>query len=484
VLIITADDLGLELGAYGSDLVPTPNIDRFAESATVFDLAWVTESSCSASRSSLFTGLFPHSNGQVGLAGAGAAMHDAALPLLLPVQLEAAGYQTGLIGKLHVAPREAFGWDYMPERVPREVVGMAGLAATYWDEAGTAPWMLVVSYADPHASFGQECRDCGFPPQVEGLPEVPIEPSARTILPFQGVDSPDQRIRTANYLNSVSRLDTGIGLLFEELERRELSERTLVIFLSDHGPPFDRAKTTTYEAGLRVPFMLRWPGVSTPGRTSAPVSTIDIVPTVLDALGLAIPRLVQGRSLRPVLTGDDDEWRTYLFAGFHAHSRGQYYPRRAVRGDRYKLIHNLMSGRARPLTGIDGDRGLRAARKRTYRNPEIETAFETFADPPEFELYDLESDPFERVNLADDEAYGEVLGDLLSTLRQWRVDTSDPLLEPAAVAQMEARFRAPPRNPLRWSRVRWLVWAVSLWLLLGAFRRIRQSRETSSPSAS
>ncbi len=111
ILLVTADDLGLQLGCYGDTIAHTPNLDRFAGEGVRFTRAFVTQASCSPSRSSMLTGLYPHQNGQIGLSHRGYSIHDSTIPTL-PGELKKAGYTTGIIGKLHVNPESCFPFDF------------------------------------------------------------------------------------------------------------------------------------------------------------------------------------------------------------------------------------------------------------------------------------------------------------------------------------------------------------------------------------
>ena len=104
VLFITADDLGLQLGCYGETLIRTPHLDALAASGTRFKVAYVAQASCSPSRSAMFTGLHTHGTGQYGLVNAGLALHPQLRDRTISNLLKKAGYRTGIIGKLHVAP--------------------------------------------------------------------------------------------------------------------------------------------------------------------------------------------------------------------------------------------------------------------------------------------------------------------------------------------------------------------------------------------
>ncbi|MHC4426810.1 MAG: sulfatase family protein, partial [Planctomycetota bacterium] len=411
ILFITADDLGLQLGCYGETLIKTPNMDKLAAGGVQFQIAYVAQASCSPSRSAMFTGLHTHSTGQYGLTNSGFALHPKLRDKTIPNLLKAAAYRTGIIGKLHVAPEESFQFDFRDTNSgkTRQVRWVADRAETFLQETGDQPFFLMVNYSDPHAFRRSEDRTKWyFPPQVDGLPANPLPPGKKTLFTFQQIDTPPQRVRTAGYYNAVQRLDDGIGMLMDVLDKHHHREDTVVIFIGDHGPPFARGKTTVYEAGIRIPFIVRWPGVAKPMRSQAMVSTIDILPTILDATGVAPAGKMHGRSLRPVLKDADAPWREYLVAEFHFHGRRPFYPRRAIRDHRYKLIHNLLAGKARPSTGIDADPAYRVSQQPHYDGTPVRRAFDTFADPPEFELYDLQNDAVEFDNLAGKPEYAAI----------------------------------------------------------------------------
>lgn len=449
VLLITTDDLGLQLSAYGDQVIQTPNLDALAQSGVQFDVAYVAQASCSPSRSAMFTGLYVHSTGQYGLTNASdfslhPHLHDATIPNLL----KRSGYRTGIVGKLHVDPEERFQWDERSRINPRAVREMAGFADDFMAKDPAQPFFLMVNYSDPHAvrkrdpETNEVIGDWTFQDQYDGIPETLVEPSEKTVWPFQRIDTPEQRERIAGYYNEVKRVDVGVGLLLDALERQGRAGDTLVIFVGDHGPPFNRAKTTVYEAGLRVPFLVRWPGVSKPMRSSALVSTVDILPTILDATGAEPAVEMQGRSLRPVLEDDDAEWREYLVGEFHMHGR-PWFPRRAIRDGRYKLIHNLLAGQLKPSNRIDGDIGYAVSRESEYDGTPVRRAFDVYADPPEFELYDLQQDPWEFENLAGRPNHAATERRLKAALEDWRRETDDPCLDAEFVEAMRRRVNEP-----------------------------------------
>ncbi len=436
VLLITADDLGLQLSCYGDKHIQTPNIDALAASGVRFKTAYVTQASCSPSRTSIFTGMYPHTHGHIGLAKpANPPLREEYRKHTLPALMKAAGYRTGIIGKLHVNPKSAFRFDTNrnrdlgPNRA-REIRAMAKAAGKFLAEEPSNPFFLMMSYVDPHHPFAQ---------QMDGLPRKPTQPGDVPAWPFHQVESPELLKEAANYYNCVRRLDIGVGLLMEQLKAAGKDENTLVIFLGDHGPPFARAKTTCYEAGLRVPFIVRWPGVSQPGLVSeAFVSSVDIVPTILDAVGLPVPEHVQGRSLRAVAAGDSAGWRKTLAGEFHQHGPRPFFPRRALRDTRYKVIHNLLAGKLRVNPRVDGDTSPVTALSEAYQGTAARAAMERAANPPEWELYDLKTDPWEFHDLASEPAHADTLKRMQALLRDWRRETEDPFLDSAVLVGKHA----------------------------------------------
>lgn len=175
------------------------------------------------------------------------------------------------------------------------------------------------------------------------------------------------------------------------------------------------------------------------------VSTIDILPTILDATGIAPAGKMHGKSLRPVLKTADAPWREYLVAEFHFHGGRPFYPRRAIHDQRYKLIHNLLTGKSKPSNTIDADPAYRVSQQSRYDGTPVRRAFETFANPPEFELYDLENDAVEFNNLAGKAKYQAIQKRLTKALLEYRRQTDDPFHTHGRIV-IRHKF-SHPRNP-------------------------------------
>lgn len=423
ILLITADDMGIQAGCYGDHTIATPRIDQLASQGVQFTNGYVTQASCSPSRSSMFSGLYPHQNGQLGLEHRGYTMHWNTPTL--PKMLKEAGYRSQAVGKIHVRPYEDLPFDEEVGRGsgldPRDVVAYERQISEFVDK-GEGPWFVLASFTDPHKPFRGP---------VKGLPEDPIDPTSLKPWPEHGeYDTPEIRKDRAGYYDAVKRVDIGTGLLMDMLEEKGLSDNTLVIFVGDHGPPVSRGKTTCYEFGTRIPYIVRWPGMTKGKQSDAFVSTVDIMPTCLAAAGVPIPEITAGRSLAPFRSGTPASWRDHLFTEFTTHGPG-FAPQRAVRDRRYKLIHNLLPGEPKNGIGVDGCPIRDVLNDPKFVETETRKVFDRMVKAPEFELYDLEKDPLEWHNLAGDMSVSAVETSLKSTLLAWREESGDPLIDQA-----------------------------------------------------
>ncbi|WP_442506464.1 sulfatase family protein [Novipirellula sp. SH528] len=448
VLLITADDLGLQLNCYGDQTVPTTNLDQLASESVRFETAYVAQASCSPSRSAMLTGIYPHGNGHYGLANAGVGfqVRQQLIEQSIPNQLKRIGYRTGVIGKLHVNPEAKFAFDMRAKDGfgQRDIRKQVGHAERFWKDSGETPWFLMFNVFDPHVMGKRGSGEPDFPDVVMGVPETPIGPEDVTAWPWQAVDTPVTRKRISGYYNCVQRVDAAIGMLMQSLERTEQRKRTLIIFLGDHGPPFSRGKTTCYEAGLRVPFLIDWPGVTVPHVSKRLVSAVDIAPTVFDAVGVRSSTMVHGKSLREVATISSSEsnsktWRETLVGEFHFHGAGSFHPTRAITDGRYKLIHRLPGSVGKPIVSVDGDRSNSEREKLSPTAP-CQAVYQRLQDPPTWELYDLQVDPYEFNNRSGAEAFSEVETSLRSALSQWQETTSDPFREKSFSAEVSQRY--------------------------------------------
>jgi N-sulfoglucosamine sulfohydrolase len=442
VLLIVSEDNGPELGCYGDPYARTPVLDRLAESGVRFARAFVPYSVCSPSRACFLTGLYPHQNGQLGLATHKFSTYGN-IPNLFTL-MKSAGYRTGLIGKLHVNPEKDFPVDYRDISGAnfgrRNMKEYAESADTFFN-GSDEPFFLSINYPDAHFPLHK---------QQFGLPETPIESNEVKPLPWVGVDSARLRQFTADYYNCLQRLDDGIGMLIQKLKESGKFNETLIIYIGDHGAQFSRGKCSVYEAGMRVPFMISWQGVIRSGEVrNELVSTLDLLPTLLGLIGSEslLPENLPGRSLEPLLNGLTVPWRQYVFGFTTGAAPRIFHLAYSVRGERYKLIVNPLS---------DGTtKNLSAEAYHTHLNSHyiagttmdeikkapahVQSAYRTFLNSPRFELYDLEKDPYEFNNLAHQAEYTHIRESLLDALQNWQRKTRDPLSQPKMLSEFAER---------------------------------------------
>ncbi len=439
ILLIVSEDNGPELGVYGDPYARTPVLDEFAARGVRFDRAYVAQAGCSPSRGAFLTGLYPHQNGQIGLATWRYRMYRDDTPNVVTM-LKAAGYRSGILGKLHVNPESAFPFDFAAissANFQRKQLGDYASKAAEFFGSGDEPFFLSVNYPDAHRPFLR---------QVDGLPKEPLDADDVRPMAYMGIESELMQGHAADYYNSIARLDSLIGDLLDELQASGKSEQTLVVYIGDHGADMFRGKRTSYEGGVRIPLLVQWPGHMKSGQVRAElVSTIDLLPTFLDAAALDPLDRLPGRSLAALIEGDRPRWRQYLFTEYHVHSNHNFYPQRAVRDDRYKLIRNLLPGEVNPGADFTATRYLELPdfeRLLLSSTAVVRSAYERMRRPPEYELYDLETDPYEFRNLADEPGKQSELARLSSALARWRSETRDPFLEAGTLERLKAEVEA------------------------------------------
>lgn len=426
VLLLISDDQGLDLGCYGVP-IRTPRIDRLAGEGTRFTQGFAAVSSCSPSRAVINSGLYTHQNGMYGLQHD--IHHQSLLPGIetLPSLLRRAGYATALVGKKHVGPDSAFPYEaeLVPERSGiRDVRELAIAASSFIRSTDDRPFFVTIAYSDPHRSAVDYGNDRSWP----GVKPARYDPH-KVPVPSHLPDLPAVRADLAEYYESVSRLDSGVGMVLDDLAATGRADDTLVIFLSDNGRPFPGAKTNLYDAGLHLPLIIRAPGSAT-AVNDAMVSWVDIAPTILEWTGVAAPTAyaLSGRSLLPLLGRRADPQRDAVFASHDFHEINQYYPMRAIRTRTHSYILNLASPLDYPIAG---DVAGSPAWKAISADPAIRLGKRTqaaYLKRDAEELYDLTRNPDELGNVAADPAYAGVKRTLAERLHAMRAATKDPWL--------------------------------------------------------
>lgn len=442
VVLIISDDHGIDqLGCYGNETIQTPNLDAMAKKGVRFTNAFAVASSCSASRGSILSGLYPHQNGQLGHEH---NWHHFSLfdwVETIPGILKKNGYKTGLIGKLHVGSKSNLEFDFRVNA--KEIMGnrdakrIAEYAGDFFNQDKEKPFLLLVGYSDPH----REDQGTTDMRNVENFSGFANDKSYRGVTPRQYKpadvhvpeflpDIPEVREELADQYESVSRLDTGIGWVIENLQESGRYDDTLVIYISDNGIPFPGAKTTVYDSGTRVPMIIASPEITKGGTVNtAMVSFVDLMPTILDWTETKSPRYaLPGRSFRAILNDAADTTRSEVFASHTFHEVTMFYPMRSIRTREYRYILNLYPELQFPFaTDLFVSRTWQGILKRRLETMGRRST-KAYLYRPREELYDIKNDPVESVNLAGDARYARVLKELRNKLSQMRSTTDDPWL--------------------------------------------------------
>ncbi len=429
--------MGLQVGCYGDSTAHTPNIDGLARDGVRFTQATIPYSVCSPSRACALTGLYPHQNGHLGLATHCFEFYQPDTPNTV-THLKAGGYRTGIVGKLHVNPENAFPFDThaIPDanferKIPME--SYVESSRKFWTESKDQPWFLSINFPDAHLPFVKT---------VDGRPTDPHTAEDVELPSWVGADSLRLREETANYYNCIARVDEWIGHILAALDADGQAENTLVCFMCDHGPQFPRGKGTVYQGGIQVPLIIRGPGVAAPGSVRDElVSNVDLMPTILKAAKLPIPKELPGRPLQPLLAGPPKaDWGGYQFAMTTGSFPQNCFIQESMRIGPWKLIWsppqplpNTIASSYLDLNHfVTVPTGL-TEEELASLSPESAAVYKLWENPPEYLLYNLADDPHEVNNLANDPKHDGELKRLILALQDFQRTTGDPLSDPANI---------------------------------------------------
>ncbi|CEJ81052.1 hypothetical protein VHEMI01204 [[Torrubiella] hemipterigena] len=437
ILLLIADDLGRDqIACYGNDRIATPNLDGLAASGSRFNMAFASTASCSGSRTTVYTGLHTHENGSYGLVGERNGFQTWPYVETAPQLFNRLEYKTGILGKIHVAPESSYPWQVKSESESRNVAKTADEAETFFQQAKKEDksFFLTIGYVDPHRQLATRGGFGNMDGNYDArLKDRIYSPDEVAVPPFLQ-DLPAIRQELAEYYRSINRLDQGVGMVLDALEREGLDKDTLVVFMSDNGPPFVNSKTTLYDAGIRLPLLMRVPGKTAGIINENMVSWLDILPTFLDWAGhpdlppastSAIPR--RGRSMLPIMDAAEISslWKQHVFGSHTFHEITNYWPTRYARTRRYKYHRNVCWKLDFPFA-MDLYASLSFEAMRNSQPPMIgRRSLQSYICRPAEELYDLESDPDEVKNLAEGSEHREILLELRKATESWQMETKD-----------------------------------------------------------
>ena len=408
IIIVITDDQGwAQVGFRGNDAIHTPHLDRLAGESVEFSRFYVSPV-CAPTRASLMTGRYNYRTGVVDTYLGRAMMHGD--EVTLPEILQDSGYRTGIFGKWHLG--DNYPLRAMDQGFQEVLVHRGGGIGQPSDPVGNTYFDPALQHNGKEEQYDGYCTDIFFDAAIDFIdsnrnrPFFAYIPTNAPHSPYQVPDSYAAPYRNAGLVDKdariygmITNIDDNMGQLARKLDEPELRENTILIFMTDNGPTTEHytaglrsRKGSVYEGGIRVPFLVRWPARLAPREVAAPAAHIDIVPTLLEAIGQSdrSPEGMDGISLMPLLDGKVEALpsRTLYFQ-WHRGNVPELFRHFAAVGPRYKLLQP----------------------SRNEKPPAVE-----------LELYDLEADPGESRNLASE--HPDIVVEMQKRYEVWFEDVS------------------------------------------------------------
>ncbi len=431
ILWIIVDDMSAQFSCYGETLIKTPHVDRLAKNGTRFTKAFVTAPVCSTCRSAFLTGMYQTSIGaHHHRSGRGAKkihLPDGVTPL--PVLFQRHGYHTsngswpirkGRLGKTDYN----FVWD------PKMYDGPD------WSNRKTGqPFFAQIQLPGGKLRGGTEDAAKKFVGRIEKTFGNVTDPKDVKLAPYYP-DIPVLRRDWAAYLDSVRETDRVVGEILDRLKSEGDLNNTVVIFMTDHGISHARGKQFLYEEGIHVPLVIAGPGIESGKTRTDLVEHIDIAAVSLALAGIPIPDSMQARDI----LAKDYQPRDAIFSARDRCDETVDHLR-CVRTQRYKYIRNFLPNRPhlQPNAYKDG-KSILIALRQAYRDGRLDDVQKQLFAPtrPAEELYDLETDPHEIKNLANDAAHQATLIAMRGQLDRWMEATNDHGRKPESAEMFDS----------------------------------------------
>jgi len=423
VLIIVADDCTFnDLPLYGGKNAKTPNIDSLAAQGLIFNRAYLAEAMCQPCRSELFTGRYPMGNGC-------SWNHSASRPEVKSMvhYLGDLGYRVGITGKVHVKPESVYpftkveGFDASCVRNPTRMHSLAGISR-FMSADKEQGFCLVVALVEPHV------------PWVMG--DASKYPPRKIKLPPNIADTFITREAFSRYLAEITYMDGQVGDVLGALKQSGQEDNTLVLFTSEQGSQFPGCKWTNWDTGIHTALVARWPGVIAEGaRTDAMVQYADVLPTLIDAAGGKVDgKKLDGTSFLPVLRGQNQTHRRFVYGLHNNLPEGPAYPVRTVSDGKFRYLRNLRPQEMyieKHLMGWTGKGSLNNPYWATWirestNQPATYNLVKRYMQRPAEQLYHTAEDPYEMSNLAGSAAYESTRKRLAAELDRWMKQEGDP----------------------------------------------------------
>jgi len=407
VFVIADDCTYRDIGCYGGQ-AHTPNIDRLTSEGMRFTQCFQAAPMCSPTRHNIYTGLYPVKSGAY-------PNHTYAKPGTKSVvhHLKPLGYRIALSGKRHIAPAEVFPFENLPAKANNPNFALIDRFMAECKRSDT-PFCLFACSNEPHSPWNKGDASRYDADEIE--------------LPPYFVDTPETRQNMVNYLAEITYYDDQVGQCLSLLDKHELADDTLVIVVSEQGSSFPFAKWTCYDTGLQSAFIARWPGKIKSGTIcDALIEYVDLLPTYIDLAGGTVPNVLDGKSLRPVLLGESNTHKEYVFGEMTTRgiiNGSEHFGIRSVRSKQFKYIWNF-TPETTFRNACTKSSVFQSWREKATTDADAADKVRRYEHRPGEELYDITKDPFEWTNLADDPAYAKVKTELRRQLTDWMQANGD-----------------------------------------------------------
>jgi uncharacterized sulfatase len=412
LVVFISDDHGYsDTSLGGSTQFRTANLQRIAQAGMTFTHAFAASPSCAPSRAALLTGLMP-------MRGGAMLNHEPPRDDVkkLPAYLKGLGYEVVAFGKVaHYKQGQHYGFDLVRHDGFHDDECVAAAIDFLEHRDGQAPLCLLVGTNWPHVPW---------PEPKAGVDLEAFEPPPTHVL------TAETRRWRGRYAAAVERFDDDLGQLYDAAFKY-LGSNTLFLQFSDHGAQWPFGKWNLYDAGTRVPFVAVWPGIiKSNSKSSAMISLVDVLPTLVEAAGGTPPQNIDGRSFKDALTGSASEFREFIFTTHSGDGAMNRYPMRSVRTRDWKYIRNLRPDFEHTThidlgKAIDGNAYWKSWIVAAKKDLRAAATINRYHRRPAVELYDLSADPLEQNNLAADSRNTQILRELSSRVDRWMCEQAD-----------------------------------------------------------
>ena len=406
-IFFIADDCTFrDIGCYKGQAY-TPNIDKLATEGMKFNHCFQAAPMCSPTRHNIYTGLYPVKSGAY-------PNHTFAKPGTKSIvhYLKPLGYRVALAGKRHIKPQEVFPFEYLKGKGNPDFDNVDKFIASCREES--KPFCLFICSKEPHTPYTK-----GDPSRYD---------AAKLKLPPYFVDTEETRENMKKYLAEITYYDGQVGEGLGLLKKHKLVDNTLVIVTSEQGSSFPFGKWTCYDTGLQSAFIAKWPGRIKSGSVSeALIEYVDITPTFIETAGGQIDPYLDRKSIILILLGKKKEHKKYVYGEMTTRgiiNGSEHFGIRSIRSKKFKYIWNF-TPEVKFKNTIMRREIFQSWIEKAKTDKDAADKVRRYQERPGEELYDINKDPYEWKNLADNSEYKKIKEKLKKELLAWMESQGD-----------------------------------------------------------